>query len=216
MGWWEISNRQFPIIKLRRIFENGGSGDINMAFHFKKLKIPGLIYIETDVFGDDRGFFVELFKTSVFKTNGIVKPIAQVNHSKSFKGVLRGLHYQAPPFAQGKLVQVLKGAALDVAVDIRFGSPTFGKYMALELTAGNKKQLWIPEGFAHGFLALEDDTLFSYKCTNVYSKENDRGIRWNDPAIGIEWGIDGVQVSEKDAVQPLLAEIKQEFTFNNA
>lgn len=176
--------------------------------------LPGLLIIDPVIFEDERGFFMESYNTSRYQGNGIVAGFVQDNLSQSKKGVLRGLHYQAPPFAQGKLVQVLRGAVLDVAVDIRFGSPTFGKHAAVELSAANKKQLWIPEGFAHGFLALEDDTLFSYKCTNVYSKENDRGICWNDPALGIEWGVSGIQVSEKDAVQPLLAEIKQEFTFN--
>lgn len=176
--------------------------------------IPDLLVIEPAVFGDERGFFMESYNAPRYKENGIPAEFVQDNLSQSKKGVLRGLHYQAPPFAQGKLVQVVQGAVLDVAVDIRFGSPTFGKYVAVELSAENKKQLWIPAGFAHGFLTLEDDTIFSYKCTNVYSKEHDRGIRFDDPAIGIEWGIEDVQVSEKDAVQPMLSEIAEEFTYN--
>src|SRR5690606_21623011 len=145
---------------------------------------------------------------------GIPDEFVQDNLSLSQKGVLRGLHYQAPPFGQGKLVSVLRGRVLDVAVDIRFGSPTFGKHVAVELSADNKRQLWIPEGFAHGFLSLENDTLFSYKCTNVYSKEHDRGVRWNDPALGIAWGIEEPLLSEKDTAQPLLSEIAADFRSN--
>jgi dTDP-4-dehydrorhamnose 3,5-epimerase len=189
-------------------------------------KIPGLLIIEPKVFGDERGFFMESYNKDRYQEAGVAVEFVQDNLSQSKKGVLRGLHYQAPPFAQGKLVTVIKGAVLDVAVDIRQGSPTYGQYEMVELTAENKKQFWIPAGFAHGFVTLEDDTLFAYKCTNVYSPEHDRGVKWDDAAIGIEWsclqqgsmagGPDlGIEftVSEKDQNQPLLKDIKQEFTY---
>lgn len=178
-------------------------------------KIPGLLIIEPKVFGDERGFFVETYNEPRYKESGIAGDFVQDNLSQSKKGVLRGLHYQAPPFAQGKLVSVIKGAVLDVAVDIREDSPTFGQYVAVELTGENKKQFWIPEGFAHGFLTLEDDTLFAYKCTNVYSPEHDRGVKYNDPAIGIEWPeIGEFIVSDKDNAQMLLADIVHEFNYS--
>lgn len=177
-------------------------------------KIPGLLIIEPQVFNDERGFFVETYNESRYKEAGIAGEFVQDNLSSSQKGVLRGLHYQAPPFAQGKLVSVIKGAVLDVAVDIRENSPTFGQHVAVELTAENKKQFWIPEGFAHGFLALENDTVFSYKCTNVYSPESDRGIRYDDPSLGIEWpDVGELIVSEKDQVHPMLADTKKEFFY---
>ncbi len=177
-------------------------------------KIPELLIIEPKVFGDERGFFVETYNEPRYKEMGISGDFIQDNLSKSKKGVLRGLHYQAPPFAQGKLVTVLAGAVLDVAVDIREGSPTFGQYVAVELTAENKRQFWIPAGFAHGFVTLEDDTLFAYKCTNVYSPEHDRGVKFDDPAIGIEWPEVGeLTVSEKDQKQPLLKDIAKEFLY---
>lgn len=177
-------------------------------------KIPGLLIIEPKVFGDERGFFIETYNEPRYKEMGIDGDFIQDNLSQSKKGVLRGLHYQAPPFAQGKLVTVLKGAVLDVAVDIRFGSPTFGQYVAVELSAENKKQFWIPAGFAHGFVTLEDDTLFAYKCTNVYSPEHDRGVKWDDPAIGIEWPAVGeLVISDKDKAQPLLQDIAKEFIY---
>jgi len=179
-----------------------------------KTEIPGLLIIEPKVLGDDRGFFVETYNEKRYKEVGITGDFVQDNLSKSKKGVLRGLHYQAPPFAQGKLVTVLSGAVLDVAVDIRFGSPTFGKSVAVELTEENKKQFWIPAGFAHGFLTLKDDTVFAYKCTNVYSPENDRGVKYDDPAIGIEWPEVGERIiSEKDKAQPLLKDILEDFKY---
>lgn len=177
-------------------------------------KIPGLLIIEPKVFGDERGFFMESYNEPRYKEMGINGDFIQDNLSQSKKGVLRGLHYQAPPFAQGKLVSVLKGAVLDVAVDIRFGSPTFGQYVAVELSAENKKQFWIPAGFAHGFVTLEDDTLFAYKCTNVYSPEHDRGVKWDDSEIGIEWpDIGELVISDKDKAQPLLQSIAKEFIY---
>ncbi len=176
--------------------------------------IEGLIVIDPDVYRDERGFFSESFNRDRYREAGITDVFVQDNLSVSKKDVVRGLHYQAPPLAQGKLVSVLRGRVLDVAVDIRSGSPTYGKFVMVELSAENHKQFWIPAGFAHGFVSLEDDTLFVYKCTAPYSKEHDRGIRWNDPVIGIDWSVESPIVSEKDRVHPLLSEIVQEFTFN--
>lgn len=180
----------------------------------EKTEIPGLLILEPGVFSDERGFFMETYQQDRYREAGIEAEFFQDNLSSSKRGVVRGLHYQAPPFAQGKLVSVLRGRVMDVAVDIRSGSPTYGKYVAVELSAENHKQFWIPAGFAHGFVALEDDTLFAYKCTSPYSKEHDRGIRYDDPAIGIAWGVSDPIVSEKDQKHPLLSEIAQEFTFN--
>ncbi len=176
--------------------------------------LSGLLILIPDVFADERGFFLETYNRDRYFEAGIREEFVQDNLSRSKKGVVRGLHYQAPPFAQGKLVTVLHGRVRDVAVDIRFGSPTFGQYVAVELSAENHRQFWIPAGFAHGFVALEDNTLFAYKCTNGYSKAHDRGVRWNDPALGIDWGVADPIVSEKDGKQPVLADIPKEFVFN--
>lgn len=175
--------------------------------------IPGLLIVQCKAFADDRGYFMETYHKQRYEEAGIVGEFVQDNFSVSKKGVVRGLHYQAPPFDMGKLVSVARGRVADVAVDIRFGSPTFGKYVMVELSAENKKQFWIPSGFAHGFMALEDDTVFVYKCTNIYSPEHDRGILWNDPAIGINWPLQDAIVSEKDQKHPLLADIAQDFVF---
>jgi dTDP-4-dehydrorhamnose 3,5-epimerase len=178
--------------------------------------LPGVVIIEPAVFSDDRGWFYESFNEARFGTalNDIGLPtprrFVQDNHSSSKAGVLRGLHYQLPPHAQGKLVRVARGAAFDVAVDIRAGSPHFGQWVGVELTADNKRQLWIPEGFAHGFVALQDDTHFLYKTTDVYAKECERSVLWNDAAIGIHWPLPGGVVTPliaaKDAAAPLLAQ----------
>jgi dTDP-4-dehydrorhamnose 3,5-epimerase len=178
--------------------------------------LPGVLLIEPGVFGDDRGWFMESFNEARFEAGledlGLPRPrrFVQDNHSCSKAGVLRGLHYQLPPHAQGKLVRVVQGAAYDVAVDIRAGSPTFGQWAGAELNADNKRLLWIPEGFAHGFLALQDDTHFLYKTTDVYAKDCERSIRWDDPAIGITWpmpsGLRAPLVAPKDAAAPALAQ----------
>jgi dTDP-4-dehydrorhamnose 3,5-epimerase len=175
--------------------------------------IPELVVIEPDTFSDERGFFMETYSRDRYARAGITEEFFQDNLSVSKKGVIRGLHYQAPPFAQGKLVSVLRGRVLDVAVDIRGGSPTYGKHVVVELSADNHRQFWIPAGFAHGFAALEDNTVFAYKCTAPYSKEHDRGIRFDDPMIGIKWQVDNPVVSEKDRQHPFLSDILQEFTF---
>jgi dTDP-4-dehydrorhamnose 3,5-epimerase len=160
--------------------------------------IPDLFLIQPRVFEDDRGYFFESYNKSVFDKQGIDADFVQDNQSLSHKGVLRGLHFQNPPFAQGKLVRVIQGGVLDVAVDIRKSSPTYGKWFAHELTGANKMMMWIPAGFAHGFLTLEDNTVFSYKCTNYYNKASEDCILWNDPDIGIEWNASNPQLSEKD------------------
>lgn len=163
------------------------------------LAIPEVILLEPKVFSDDRGFFFESFNQEVFEeATGLCPNFVQDNHSQSTKGVLRGLHYQLPPKAQGKLIRVIHGEVFDVAVDIRTGSPTFGKWVSEILSAENKKQLWIPEGFAHGFLTLSDTAELIYKTTNYYAPSLDRSICWDDAEIGIEWSIDKPQLSCKD------------------
>lgn len=178
--------------------------------------IPDVVLIEPDVFEDERGWFMESFNEARFQaalaTLGLSmpRPFVQDNHSCSCKGVLRGLHYQRAPRAQGKLVRVVQGAAFDVAVDIRAGSPTFGQWVGAELSASNRKMLWIPEGFAHGFLALEDDTHFLYKTTAYYCKHSEAAIRADDPGLAIRWpcGTD-FRRNAKDAAAPCLAALRQ-------
>lgn len=177
----------------------------------ERFDIEGLFLLTPDVFHDSRGYFLETFNETRYAELGIADKFVQDNLSFSEKGVLRGLHYQAPPFGQGKLVSVLSGKVLDVAVDIRASSPTFGKYVSVELSEENHRQFFVPVGFAHGFIVLSDTALFAYKCTNVYSKEHDRGILWNDPALGIDWQIENPIVSEKDQGHPLLADIAKEY-----
>ncbi|HCN7969688.1 TPA: dTDP-4-dehydrorhamnose 3,5-epimerase, partial [Escherichia coli] len=153
-----------------------------------KTEIPDVLIFEPKVFGDERGFFMESFNQRQFEEIvGRKISFVQDNHSKSKKGVLRGLHYQLPPFAQGKLVRCINGEVYDVAVDLRPESINYGKWVGIILSAENKKQLWIPEGFAHGFLVISEFAEFAYKTTNYYSKESERGIRWNDPTINIQW-----------------------------
>lgn len=174
---------------------------------FTRTAIPDVILCEPTIHGDKRGYFIETFRQDKLESFlGFKVHFCQDNESKSSKGVLRGLHYQLPPAAQTKLVRVIQGSVLDVAVDIRKGSPTFGKYVSVRLTANNKKQLFVPRGFAHAFVVLEDNTIFAYKVDNYYSPENDRGIAYNDASISIDWGIDTTQLklSEKDTKQPNL------------
>jgi dTDP-4-dehydrorhamnose 3,5-epimerase len=163
--------------------------------------IDGLFILKPRIFSDERGWFFESFNQKVFNelTNTSTN-FVQDNQSCSKKNVIRGLHFQAPPYAQGKLVSVIKGKVIDVAVDIRKNSPTYGKHVSIELSSENKLMLWIPEGFAHGFVALEDDTIFSYKCTNYYNKESEGTLQWNDPDLQIDWTIDKEILSEKDKV----------------
>ncbi|MBK7817886.1 MAG: dTDP-4-dehydrorhamnose 3,5-epimerase [Sphingobacteriaceae bacterium] len=161
--------------------------------------IKGLFVIKPRVFEDARGYFFESYNNAAFEKAGLNLNFVQDNQSLSQKGVLRGLHFQNPPFAQGKLVRVITGSVYDVAVDIRKGSPTYGKYFGLELTKANKWMMYIPPGFAHGFLTLEDDTVFSYKCTNYYNKASEDCVLWNDPEIGINWDLKAEPLlSDKD------------------
>jgi len=184
--------------------------------NFIRTDIEDVVIVEPKVFADDRGYFVETFRADKLeKFLGYKINFCQDNESKSKKGVLRGLHYQLPPFAQTKLVRVIKGRVLDVAVDIRKGSPTFGKHVSVELSKENKRQLLVPRGFAHGFVVLEDDTVFSYKVDNYYSPENDRGILFSDEELKIDWILDKdkLLLSDKDKVQPLLKDTKDLFEY---
>ena len=173
-------------------------------------EIEGVKIVEPQAFGDARGWFCEQYNAARYKAAGIDADFVQDNESFSRKGVVRGLHWQAAPHTQAKLVRVIRGAVWDVAVDIRKGSPTFGKHVAVTLTAENRKQFFVPRGFAHGFIVLEDDTLFSYKCDNQYCAAADCGMRFDDPALGIKWPEIGVELtlSEKDTKHPLLKDIE--------
>ncbi len=180
-----------------------------MPFEFERLKIEDLILVKPKIFGDNRGFFAECYKKSDFVLNGINVDFVQDNHSKSSKGVLRGLHYQQSPYAQAKLVKCIKGQIYDVAVDIRPNSKSFGKYVKVELSEDNKYMLYIPEGFAHGFVVLSDEAELIYKTSAEYAPEYDSGIRWDDKDLNIDWGIDFEPVlSEKDKNLPYLKELK--------
>ncbi|MGL1935266.1 MAG: dTDP-4-dehydrorhamnose 3,5-epimerase [Fibrobacterales bacterium] len=177
---------------------------------FIKTEIPEVVIIEPKVFEDERGYFFESFNQKEFDENIGNVDFVQDNESKSSYGIVRGLHYQLPTFNQQKLVRVIEGTVLDVAVDIRKDSPTFGKHVAVELSAKNKRQLWVPKGFAHGFAVLTETAIFSYKVDNYYAPEYDRGVLWNDPEIGIDWkvDVDKVQLSGKDENQPKLNDVK--------
>ena len=182
-----------------------------MPFEFERQCIEDVILVKPKVFGDSRGFFLESYKKSDFYANGIDVEFNQDNHSKSTKGVLRGLHYQANPFGQAKLVRCAKGRIYDIAVDIRPGSKTFGKYVKAELTEENKHMLYIPIGFAHGFVALSDEVEILYKASGEYAPQADRGIIWNDKDINIDWEIDFEPIlSDKDKYQSELSEINKE------
>ena len=171
--------------------------------------LAGVVVLTPRVFADDRGFFAESFNARQFAAiTGLDLTFVQDNHSHSVRGVLRGIHYQLPPAAQGKLVRVVEGAALDVAVDLQRSSPSFGQWVGVELTAENHRQLWVPPGFGHGFLALSDAVQLLYKTTDYYAPEYDRAIRWNDPDIDVAWPLDGATplLSDKDAAAPFLAD----------
>ena len=186
-----------------------------MPFEFLPQKIKDVILVKPKVFGDNRGFFMETYKKSDFFENGITVEFNQDNHSRSKKGVLRGLHFQTQ-HTQGKLVRCTEGEVWDVAVDLRKGSPTYGQWEGIYLSAENKRQFYVPEGFAHGFLVLSDEAVFNYKCTNLYAPEYDSGLLWNDPDVGIEWpleGIDEIILSEKDKKQPTLKELDLPFEY---
>lgn len=184
--------------------------------NFIRTNIPDVIIIEPTVHGDDRGYFVETFRADKLEAFlGFKLNFGQDNESKSSRGVLRGLHYQLPPHAQSKLVRVIQGRVLDVAVDIRKNSPTFGQHVAVELSADNKKQMFVPRGFAHGFVVLEDDTIFAYKVDNYYSPKCDRGIAFDDAALNIDWILnkEELNLSAKDKVQPLLENTNDLFEY---
>lgn len=171
----------------------------------------GLFVLEPAVYSDERGYFMESWSDKWFKQNVAPVSFVQDNESYSSKGVLRGLHFQINPCAQAKLVRVTRGSVLDVAVDLRKSEPTYGKYYALELSDANKLQMFIPAGFAHGFLVLENDTVFNYKCSEFYSREHERSLRWNDPDLAIQWGTENVVLSPKDAEAPLFSEFISHF-----
>ena len=176
-------------------------------------KIEGLLVIEPRLFPDDRGYFYESYNKQKYAAAGIPQDFVQDNQSLSQKGALRGLHGQAPPFAQGKLVRVLQGHVLDIAVDIRKNSPTYGQHVAVELSGEDHKQFWIPPGFLHGFLTLQDDTIFTYKVTNYYDKASEIGVIWNDPALAIGWGVNekDVLLSPKDELLPAFKDFVSPF-----
>lgn len=180
-----------------------------------KTPIPNLVVIEPRLFVDERGYFFESFSEKKFREQVADIHFVQDNESRSTYGVVRGLHFQAPPYAQSKLVRVIAGAVLDVAVDIRKGSPTYGQYFSVELTADNHRQLFLPRGFAHGFSVLSEEVVFQYKCDNFYAPEAEGAIAWNDPALNIDWRIPASEVilSAKDAAHPPLADITSPFTF---
>lgn len=174
-------------------------------------KIPDLKIIKPSVFSDERGYFFESYSYEKLKALGIDKVFVQDNESKSQKGVLRGLHFQNPPFVQAKLVRVVKGAVLDVAVDIRKNSPTYGQHVCVELSEQNKRMFYVPEGFAHGFLTLEENTIFSYKCSQFYNKESEGALLWNDETLAINWSTEHPILSEKDKIAPKFSEFQSGF-----
>jgi dTDP-4-dehydrorhamnose 3,5-epimerase len=184
-----------------------------MPFTFKRLSIPDVILIEPRIFADARGFFVETYKYSDFLNIGIREQFVQDNHSRSAHRILRGLHYQKDPHAQGKLVQCIKGNIFDVAVDIRKGSPTFGRWDGVELSEEDHRMLYVPPGFAHGFVVLSGSADVVYKCTGEYSQADDRGIIWNDPDINIQWPVSDPVLSEKDMKLPLLRDADNNYEY---
>ncbi len=183
-----------------------------------KTEIDGVFILEPKIFKDARGYFFESFSSREFEEKVCKTTFVQDNESFSSYGVLRGLHFQKPPYSQSKLVRVIKGAVLDVAVDIRKGSPTFGKHVAVELTAENHRQLFIPRGFAHGFAVLSDEVLFQYKCDNYYAPQSEGGIAWDDSQLNIDWRIprDKVLLSVKDTLHPKLADYESDFDFQTS
>jgi dTDP-4-dehydrorhamnose 3,5-epimerase len=187
-------------IDSRRTFESGEQMKVVAT------ALPEVLIIEPKLFGDERGFFLETYQLDRYIENGIARPFVQDNLSRSRYGVLRGLHLQNPS-TQGKLVSVLRGRVLDVAVDVRVGSPNFGRHVAVELSEENRRQLWVPRGFAHGFAVLSETADFFYKCDNHYSPKDEIVVRWDDPAIGIAWGIEQPSLAPRDAAAPRLADI---------
>jgi dTDP-4-dehydrorhamnose 3,5-epimerase len=188
-----------------------------VAFTFRHLEIPGIVAIEPQQFQDERGYFLESFKRSAFAANSILGAFVQDNCSYSVRGVLRGLHYQKEPAAQGKLVSVTKGEIFDVAVDIRKGSPTYARWVGLRLSSDHgARMIYVPPGFAHGFCVLSDEAIVTYKTTAEYAAESDRGVVWNDPALGIDWPVKDPLLSAKDRRLPILAEADNNFVYPGA
>lgn len=182
-----------------------------MPFTVEHTPLPGLLVIRPAVFGDARGWFYESFSAQRYAGHGVPASFVQDNFSQSFRGAVRGLHFQAPPHAQAKLVSVVHGQVLDVVVDVRPASPTYGQHYSILLDGDTKTQLYIPEGFAHGFATLSEQALFHYKCSGYYHKASEGGIRWNDPTLNIAWGVDSPIVSEKDEQLPLWVDFKSPF-----
>jgi len=205
------------ILSIEQINQEGWINfELEYRMNFIRTQIPDVVIVEPTVHGDERGYFVETFRADkIEEFLGYKINFCQDNESKSSKGVLRGLHYQLHPSAQTKLVRVIQGRVLDVAVDIRKNSPTFGQHVAVELSSDNKRQLLVPRGFAHGFVVLEDDTIFAYKVDNYYSPENDRGIAFNDSSLSVNWilNLDELNLSAKDTKQPLLKDTNDLFEF---
>jgi len=190
-------------------------GEDGLKMFVKRLNIPDVVVIRPDRHEDDRGFLSETYNRRALAEIGIEREFVQDNHSLSRrKGTLRGLHYQAPPAAQAKLVRVVRGAVFDVAVDIRVGSPTFGQHVSCKLSGCNGEQIYVPEGFAHGFCTIEPDTEVIYKISNYYAPAHDCGLMWNDPALGIEWPVSKPLLSEKDRTHPVLGELPAHFKTN--
>lgn len=179
----------------------------------EKTFIDGLLVIKPDVFKDERGYFFESFSNAKYYELGLLDSFVQDNISKSVKGTIRGLHYQIGDYAQGKLCQVISGNVLDVAVDIRFGSPTFGKHFAIELSDENNFQLWMPPGFAHGFSVLSEEAYFHYKCTAYYHKDSERSIIFDDPDLAVDWKVDASVISAKDKLSKKFSDIEEDFTY---
>jgi dTDP-4-dehydrorhamnose 3,5-epimerase len=186
-----------------------------MPFHFIETEIPEVLIIEPQVFADDRGYFLETYKRSEFSARGITEVFVQGNHSKSARGILRGLHYQKHPKAQAKLVRALSGEIFDVVVDLRRGAPTFGKWIGVTLSLENKKTLYVPVGFAHGFCVVSDVAEISYMTSEEYAPECEAGIRWNDPALKIQWPVNAPQLSGRDRNWPSLTNADNNFDFSD-
>lgn len=187
-----------------------------MSCRFVPTEIPDVVIVEPKVIADERGFFMETYKRSEYTAHGIDQIFVQVNYSRSVKGILRGLHYQKNPKAQGKLLRVLYGEIFDVAVDIRQGAPTFGRWVALLLSSENKNMLYVPPGFAHGFCVLSDEAEISYMTTSEYAPEFESGVRWDDPALGIRWPIANPQLSRRDLNWPCLKNADNNFRYDGA
>lgn len=180
---------------------------------FTRTELTDVIEINPTVYGDHRGYFFESYHRQLFKENGIIEEFVQDNQSFSHQGVLRGLHFQKPPYTQGKLVRVVNGSVMDIAVDLRVGSPSYGKHIKVVLSSEKQNMLWVPPGFAHGFLTLEDNTIFQYKCTQYYNKASEETLLWNDPELNIDWNVTEPNVSEKDKLGTPFVNLEKYFIY---